>query len=66
MNRFRDAKTLKKVAATHASIHNHSNEGRHLYRREIFKKKRFAVLDEWCHTDRLKVRPLLISQFRLS
>jgi putative transposase len=66
MTRFREAKTLKKVAATLVLIHNHINQGRYLNRREIFRKKRSAALDEWRHTGRLKVRPLLISQFRLS
>jgi hypothetical protein len=45
MTRFRDAKTLKKVASTHISIHNHINQGRYLNRREIFKKKRSAALE---------------------
>ena len=44
MARFRDVKTLQKFAATHASIHNHSNQERHLNRREIFKKNRSAAL----------------------
>ena len=42
--RFRDVKTLQKFAATHASIHNHFNQERHLNRREIFKKNRSAAL----------------------
>ena len=44
MARFRDVKTLQKFAATHASIHNHFNQERHLNRREIFKKNRSAAL----------------------
>ena len=30
MARFRDIKTLQTFAATHASIHNHFNQERHL------------------------------------
>ena len=40
MAKFRDVKTLQKFAAVHASIHNHFNHERHLYRREIFKQTR--------------------------
>ena len=47
MAKFRDVKTLQKFAAVHASIHNHFNLGRHLTRREIFKKNRSAALAEW-------------------
>ena len=47
MARFRDIKTLQKFAAVHASIHNHTNLERHLYRREIFKTNRSAALAEW-------------------
>ncbi len=47
MARFRDAKTLQKFAAAHASIHNHFNHDRHLNRRNIFKKNRAAALAEW-------------------
>jgi hypothetical protein len=32
MARFRDLKTQQKIAAAHASIHNHINQGRHLKR----------------------------------
>ena len=47
MARFRDIKTLQKFAATHASIHNHFNQERHLYNREDFKLNRSAALAEW-------------------
>ena len=47
MARFRDIKTLQKFAATHASIHNHFNQERHLNCREIFKQNRAAALAEW-------------------
>lgn len=47
MAKFRDAKTLQKFAAIHASIHNHYNHDRHLNRRNIFKQNRFAALAEW-------------------
>jgi putative transposase len=47
MAKFRDAKTLQKFAAVHASIHNHFNQDRHLNRRDIFKQNRAAALAEW-------------------
>jgi len=47
MARFRDLKTLQKLASTHASIHNHFNHDRHLNRRATFKAKRSAALVEW-------------------
>ena len=47
MARFRDIKTLQKFAATHASVHNHFNQERHLYNREDFKLNRSAALAEW-------------------
>ena len=47
MARFRDVKTLQKLASVHASIHNHFNHYRHLNRRDIFKKHRSAALAEW-------------------
>jgi hypothetical protein len=34
-----------KVAAAHASIHNHFNHDRHLNRRDIFKQKLFGPRD---------------------
>jgi putative transposase len=48
MAKFRDMKTLQKLAAAHASIHNHFNHDRHLNPRNIFKQKRSAALAEWC------------------
>ena len=47
MAKFRDAKTLQKFSAAHASIHNHFNHDRHLNRRDIFKQNRSAALAEW-------------------
>ena len=47
MARFRDIKTLQKFAVTHASIHNHFNQERHLISRETFKQNRAAALAEW-------------------
>ncbi len=38
MAKFREAKSLQKFAAAHASIHNHFNQDRHLNRRDIFKQ----------------------------
>ena len=45
--RFRVVRTLQKIAAAHASIHNHFNHDRHLNRRDIFKQNRSAALAEW-------------------
>ena len=47
MARFTDIKTLQKLAAAHASIHNHFNQERHLYNRENFKLNRSAALAGW-------------------
>jgi putative transposase len=47
MARFRDIKTLQKFTSTHASIHNHFNQDRHLNRRTAFKENRPAALAEW-------------------
>jgi putative transposase len=47
MAKFRDAKTLQKFAAIHASIHNHFNLERHLNRRDKFKHDRSVALAEW-------------------
>ena len=44
MAKFRDVKTLQKFASAHASIHNHFNQERHLYSRQIFKQNRAAAL----------------------
>ncbi len=48
MAKFRNVKTLQKFASVHASIHNHFNHERHLYRRDIFKQHRTDALAEWC------------------
>jgi putative transposase len=47
MSKFRDAKTLQKLASVHASIHNHFNLDRHLNSRETFTENRAAALVEW-------------------
>ena len=47
MAKFRDIKTLQKLASAHASIHNHFNQDRHLDRRDIYKQNRSAALAEW-------------------
>jgi len=47
MVKFRDIKTLQKIASVHASIHNHFNLERHLNRRDIFKQNRSVALAEW-------------------
>ena len=49
MARFRDATTLQKFAAVHASIHNHFSQHRHPNRRDTFKQNRSAALAEWRH-----------------
>jgi putative transposase len=47
MTKFRDAKTLQKFAALHASIHNHFNQQRHLTKRADFKRNRSFAMAEW-------------------
>jgi len=47
MAKFRDIKTLQKFASVHASIRNHFNHERHIYRRGVFKENRSAALAEW-------------------
>ena len=47
MARFRGTATLQKFASIHASVHNHFNQERHLYRRDIFKQNRSTALFEW-------------------
>jgi putative transposase len=37
----------RRSASVHASIHNHLNLERHLYRRDIFKQNRATALAEW-------------------
>jgi len=47
MSKCRDNKTLQKFTATHASVHNHFNLGRHLDCRYLFKQNRSAAMAEW-------------------
>jgi putative transposase len=47
LSKFRDIKTLQKLATVHASIHNYFNLDRHLINRETFKQNRSAALAEW-------------------
>ena len=47
MAKFRSVGSLQKFAAIHSSIHNHFNQERHLYNRQIFKLNRSAALAEW-------------------
>jgi putative transposase len=47
MLRFRRMRTLQKLVASHASVHNHFNSERHLYNRSNFKLNRAAALVEW-------------------
>jgi putative transposase len=46
MLRFRRMQSLQKFVAVHASIHNHINTERHLYKRPNFKLTRTASLAE--------------------
>jgi putative transposase len=47
MLRFRWMRTLQKFAAVDASVHNHFNQGRHLYNRSNLKLNRAAALTKW-------------------
>jgi putative transposase len=47
MLRFRRMRTLQKFVTVHATVHNHFNQERHLYSRDIFKFNRAAALAEW-------------------
>ncbi len=47
MAKFRSPATLQKFASVHASVHNHFNQERHLYRRKTFKLNRAAAVAEW-------------------
>ena len=47
MAKFRSAKSLQKFASIHSSVHNHFNQERHLYSRDIFKLNRSTALAEW-------------------
>ena len=43
MTKFRDIKTLQKIAAVHASLHNHFNHDRHLNCHENLKQNHTAA-----------------------
>jgi hypothetical protein len=47
MSKFRDVKSLQKVASIYALIHNHFNLDCHLNPRETFKQNRSAALAGW-------------------
>ena len=47
MARFKSAKTLRKLASIHSSIHNHFNQELHIHNRKDFKRNRNAALVEW-------------------
>jgi putative transposase len=47
MAKFRSPATLQKFASVHASVHNHFNQERHLYRRKTFKLNRTSAMAEW-------------------
>jgi putative transposase len=44
MAKFRSPATLQKFASIHASVCNHFNQERHLYRRKTFKLNRAATM----------------------
>ena len=50
MAKFRNAKSLQKFASIHSSLHNHFNQERHHYNRQVFKLKRSIALSEWRQT----------------
>ena len=47
MIKFKNAKSLQKLASIHSSIHNHFNLERHLISRQQFKINRATALAEW-------------------
>jgi putative transposase len=47
MLRFRQMRSLQKIAAVHAFVLNHFNQERSLYSRQNFKLNRAAALAEW-------------------
>ena len=49
MAKFRDIKPCRSSPPSHASIHNHFNQERHLSCRDIFKQSRVAAMAEWHH-----------------
>jgi putative transposase len=40
-------RTLQKFSSTHAQVHNHFNQERHLVTRAAYKQGRAATLAEW-------------------
>ena len=55
MSKFRDIKSLQKLASIQASIHNHINHERHLISRGDFKRKREAAFVEWQRLSTAKI-----------
>ncbi len=49
MLRFRQMKSLQKLASVHANVHNRFNQERHLVDRQTYKLRRSAALAEWQH-----------------
>ena len=47
MQLFRSMRTLQKFSSTHAQVHNHFNQERHLVTRAAYKQGRAATLAEW-------------------
>ena len=47
MAKFRSARSLQIFASIHSSVHNHFNQERHLYNRQVFKINRSTALAEW-------------------
>lgn len=47
MQRFRQMKSLQKVASVHANVHNHFNLERRLVDRQTYRIRRSAALVEW-------------------
>ena len=47
MPRFRQMKSLQKLASVHADVHNHFNQERHLVDRQTYKERGLAALAEW-------------------
>jgi len=47
MLRFQRMRNLQKFVAVLSSVHNHFNQERHFYSRQIFKLNHCAALIEW-------------------
>lgn len=47
MLRFKQMKSLQKIASVHANVHNHFAPERHLLSREVYKERRSVALTEW-------------------